>query len=201
MLSSTYRQASLDRPEGRKVDPENRLLWRFHRRRLDLEAMRDTLLFVAGRLDASMGGRPADVANDPKVTRRTVYGLVDRQSVPAVYRAFDFASPDLSSERRPRTTVPQQALFSMNSPLVIEQARALASRPEFAGASSPEAQITALYRRILARAPDPAELQAARKFLETDSAHANDAMASSRLDPMQQLAQVLLMTNELVFVD
>jgi hypothetical protein len=201
MLSSTYRQASLDRPECRKVDPENRLLWRFHRRRLDLEAMRDTLLFVAGRLDVSLGGRPVDVANDPKVTRRTVYGLVDRQSVPAVYRAFDFASPDLSTERRPRTTVPQQALFSMNSPLVIEQARALSARPEVACTPAPEAQVTALYRRILARAPDPAELQAARKFLATDPIQANDAPAGSRLDPMQQLAHVLLMTNELLFVD
>jgi hypothetical protein len=163
--------------------------------------MRDTLLFVAGRLDASMGGKPVDVANDPKATRRTVYGLVDRQSVPAVYRAFDFASPDLSSERRPRTTVPQQALFSMNSPLVIEQAKALAPRPEVVGGSSPEARITALYRRIFARAPDPAELQVARQFLAAAPAPVEDVKASSRLDATQQLAQVLLMTNELMFVD
>ena len=79
-----------------------------------------------------MGGRPVDVAGDPKNGRRTVYGMVDRQSLPAVFRAFDFASPDQSAERRPRTTVPQQALFSMNSPFVIEQAKALAARPEVA---------------------------------------------------------------------
>ena len=99
-----------------------------------------------------MGGRPVDVADDPKRRRRTVYGLVDRQSLPAVFRAFDFASPDHSAERRPRTTVPQQALFSMNSPLVIEQARALAARPEVAGAADPGGPD----RRALPPRPRPA---------------------------------------------
>ena len=116
-----------------------------------------------------MGGRPVDVADDPKTTRRTVYGLVDRQSLPAVFRAFDFASPDHSAERRPRTTVPQQALFSMNSPLVIEQARALAARPEVAAGTTPEARIAALYRRVLARPPDPFERAAALRFLASDA--------------------------------
>ena len=90
---------------------------------------------------------------------------MDRQSLPAVFRAFDFASPDQSAERRPRTTVPQQALFSMNAPFVIEQAKALAARPEVAAATTPEARITALYRRVLARAPIPPEVQAASRFL------------------------------------
>ncbi len=127
--------------------------------------MRDTLLFVSGRLDPKMGGRPVDVAGDPKNGRRTVYGLVDRQSLPAVFRAFDFASPDQSAERRPRTTVPQQALFSMNAPFVIEQAKALAARPEVAAAPTTEARIAALYRAVLARSPAPAEVQAAARFL------------------------------------
>src|SRR5205823_9736040 len=74
MLSLTYQQASFDRPECHKVDPENRLLWRAHRRRLDFEAMRDTLLATSGRLDRAMGGRPADVAGDPLHRRRTGYG-------------------------------------------------------------------------------------------------------------------------------
>src|SRR5262249_59713301 len=103
VLSRTYRQSSFDRPDCRKVDPENRLLAHYPRRRLDLEAMRDTLLFVAGRLDGRMGGRPVDVAGDPGNRRRTVYGLVDRQSLPTLFRAFDFARPDQSAGRRPRT--------------------------------------------------------------------------------------------------
>ena len=149
MLSATYQQASFNRPQCHQIDPENRLLWRFPRHRLGLEAMRDTLLFVSDRLDQKMGGRPVDVASDPKNGRRTIYGLVDRQSLPAVFRAFDFASPDQSAERRPRTTVPQQALFSMNAPFVVEQAKALASRRDVAAAATTEERIAALYRVVL----------------------------------------------------
>jgi hypothetical protein len=200
MLSSTYQQSGFDRPSCRQVDPENRLLWRFPRRRLDLESMRDTLLFVSGRLDSQMAGRPVDVANDPKNGRRTVYGLVDRQSLPAVFRAFDFASPDQSAERRPRTTVPQQALFSMNAPFVIEQAKALVLRPEVAAAIPTEARIAALYRAVLARAPGPAEVQAAARFVTADISPPA-GLGHSQLSRWEQLAQVLLMTNELLFVD
>jgi Protein of unknown function (DUF1553)/Protein of unknown function (DUF1549)/Planctomycete cytochrome C len=200
MLSATYQQSSLDRPACRQTDPENHLLWRFPRHRLDLEAMRDTLLFVSGRLDLKMGGRPVDVAGDPRNGRRTVYGMVDRQSLPAVFRAFDFASPDQSAERRPRTTVPQQALFSMNSPFVIEQAEALAARLSVAGAATPEAGITALYLAALGRAPIPAEVEAGRQFL-ISRATSPGAPGASRLSRNEQLSQVLLMTNELLFVD
>jgi hypothetical protein len=200
VLSRTYQQASFDRPTCRRVDPENRLLWRFPRRRLDFEAMRDSLLFVAERLDRRMGGRPVDVAGDPQNRRRTVYAMVDRQSLPALFRAFDFASPDQSAERRPRTTVPQQALFSMNAPFVIEQAKALASRPEVSGAPSTEGRIAALYRTVLARTPAPSEIQAAARFVEPQGAQAGES-GHSQLTRWEQLAQVLLMSNELLFVD
>jgi hypothetical protein len=192
MLSSTYQQASGDRPACRDADPDNKLWWRFPRRRLDFEAMRDTLLAVAGRLDARMYGRPVDVANDPHNRRRTVYGLVDRQSLPGLYRAFDFANPDQSAERRPMTTVPQQALFGLNAPFVIEQARALAARPEVHG--SPVKRIAALYRLALARPPRPEEVEAGLRFVSAST-------AGSQLDAWQQYAQVLLLTNEVMFVD
>ncbi|AMV37745.1 PSD1 and planctomycete cytochrome C domain-containing protein [Planctomyces sp. SH-PL62] len=197
VLSATYRQASADRPDCRKVDPENKLIWRANRRRLDFEAMRDTLLFVSGRLDATMHGKPVDVANDPRNARRTVYGLVDRQSLPAVFRAFDFASPDASAERRPLTTVPQQALFGMNAPLVVEQARALADRPDVGGATAPPEAIQALYRLILARPAEPDEVETAARFLRSLA----DEPDGSTLAPRAQLAQVLLITNEMMFVD
>jgi hypothetical protein len=193
VLSAAYRQESFDRPECRKVDPDNRLLWRFNRRRLDLEAMRDTLLAVSGRLDPTMGGRPVDVAGDPKNCRRTMYGLVDRQSVPGVFRAFDFASPDASCERRPRTIVPQQALFGLNSPFVLEQARALAARPEVAKESAPDRRIAALYRLVLGRAPDRDEVAAGLRFVQSTG--------KSKLTPWEEYAQVLLLTNEAMFVD
>jgi hypothetical protein len=209
VLSAAYQQASgvssqssvvssKDRPpDGRTVDPENRLLWRFHRRRLDLEAMRDAMLAISGRLDLTMGGRPVDVANDPANRRRTVYGLVDRQSLPNLFRNFDFASPDQSAERRTYTTVPQQALFGMNSPFMIEQAKALAARPEVAQGTTEE-RIKALYRRVLTRMPTAVEMQIGVRFLR--DVEAPDA-ERSQLTPWEQYAQVLLLTNELMFVD
>jgi hypothetical protein len=162
--------------------------------------MRDTLLFVSSRLDPRMGGRPVDVANDPKNDRRTVYGMVDRQSLPSVFRAFDFASPDQSAERRPRTTVPQQALFSMNAPFVAEQARALASRPDVAAGQATADRVAALYRAVLARSPAPGEVVAAVRFL-TPAGSPGSRPGQSQLSRWEQLAQVLLMTNELMFVD
>jgi len=154
--------------------------------------MRDTLLAVSGRLDGAMYGRPVDVANDPNNRRRTLYGLVDRQSLPGVYRAFDFASPDQSAERRPMTTVPQQALFGLNSPFMVEQAKALAARTEGTGAA--EERMIALYRLALARSPSPLEAQAGLRFIES-------TQAGSQLTAWQQYAQVLLLTNEMMFVD
>jgi hypothetical protein len=182
---------------GLNGDPENRLLSRFHRRRLDLEAMRDTLLAISGRLDLAMGGRPVDVANDPKNQRRTVYGLVDRQSLPNLFRNFDFASPDQSAERRTYTTVPQQALFGMNSPFMMEQAKALAALLEVSQGTTEE-RIKALYRRVLTRLPSPVEIEIGERFLRDV---AMPDAERSQLTPWQQYAQVLLLTNELMFVD
>ncbi len=200
MISSVYQQQSADRPDCRGVDPENRLLWRYPRKRLELEAMRDALLAVSGRLDSRMGGRAVDAAHDPENTRRTVYGLVDRQSLPGFYRAFDFASPDQSAERRPRTTVPQQALYSMNSPFVIRQAVALAASPAVRGAKDDRGRIQVLYEAVLARAPAAEEAEIAVRFL-ADSQRTAAAAEHSRASGLERLAQVLLMTNEFLFVE
>src|SRR5262249_49554923 len=140
-------------------DPDNRLLWKANRRRLDLEAMRDTMLSVSGRLDPKLGGRPVDIVGDPLNRRRTIYSLIDRQSLPGLFRAFDFASPDVSVERRPQTTVPQQALFALNSPFMIEQAKALAGRSEVAGDARNEEKIRVLYRLALTREPTTRETE------------------------------------------
>jgi hypothetical protein len=141
-----------------------------------------------------------DVAGDPRNQRRTVYGLVDRQSLPTMFRAFDFASPDQSAERRPRTTVPQQALYSMNAPFVIEQAKALATRANVAGAATTERRIAALYRDVLGRSPTPAESQVAARFVAEDGSDPGKS-GRSQLSRWEQIAQVLLMTNEFLFVD
>src|SRR5690606_3290775 len=81
---------------------------------------------VSGKLDKQIGGRPVQLLKPPYTTRRTVYGLIDRQELPSVFRGFDIASPDASSPNRPETIVAQQALYLMNAPFVMEQAQALA---------------------------------------------------------------------------
>jgi hypothetical protein len=200
LRSAAFRQSGEDAASpshrlARSVDPENRLLWHHPRRRLDLEAMRDTLLHVSGRLDPARGGRPVDVASDPANRRRTVYGLVDRQNLPGLFRSFDFAVPDQCVERRPRTTVPQQALFLMNSSFVHEQVHALASLPSVAGERDPVRRVEAVFRRVLGRPPSGSESAAALRFLGvTDTGQVDD----SRWEP---LIQAVLATNELVFLD
>ena len=181
------------------MDPENRLLWRFNRRRLDLESMRDSLLATSGRLDRRLYGRPVNVAGDPQNARRTIYGLVDRQDLPALYRAFDFASPDQSAAGRPNTIVPQQALFAMNSAFLIEQARALAREADAAADGGARDRVTALYHIALGRNPTADETAQAAAFLEGDGGAQTDA--DPGLSGWEQLAQVLLLTNEFLFVD
>ncbi|MES2791900.1 MAG: PSD1 and planctomycete cytochrome C domain-containing protein [Planctomycetota bacterium] len=195
MTSNAYQQASTPNAESRTVDPDNKLLWKANRQRLDFEAMRDTLLTISGRLEMRQGGRPVDISSDPQSSVRTVFGLIDRQSLPGTFRAFDFASPDQSIERRPRTMVPQQALFAINSPFVVVQAKTLAARPEIASAADPAARITATYRAALAREPQAQELAESLAFV-TD---AKDEQ--SQLTVWEQLAQVLLSSNELMYLD
>jgi cytochrome c553 len=201
MCSAAYQQASLDRADCRAIDPENRLLWRANRRRLELESVRDTLLAVAGRLDTHMFGRPVELTKSPFPLRRAVYGYIDRQDLPNLFRVFDIASPDSSTPRRPRTTVPQQALFLMNSPLVVEQAEALSARPEVASAADTAAQVAALYRLVLARAPDADELAIGQEFLAATRAADINSSDAMKLKPLAQYAQLLLLTNEVMYVD
>jgi hypothetical protein len=202
VLSAAYQQSSADRLECRRIDPENRLLWHFNRQRLDMEAMRDSMLAVAGRLDPTLFGRAADIVGDPRCGRRTIYGLVDRQHLPGFHRAFDFANPDQSAERRPQTTVPQQALFAMNSPFMFEQARSLAARPQVAGKLSPADRVESLYEIVLGRRPDEAETEMALRFVNAAQADpAGRDAKRTKLDPWAQYAQVLLASNEFLFVD
>ena len=169
VTSQTYRQSS-DAGEavqaGLAVDPENRLLWRMNRRRLELEPMRDAMLAVAGRLDLTSLGRPVELWKQPYPTRRTVYGFIDRQDLPGVFGVFDFASPEVTIDQRPRTTVPQQALFAMNSPFVQEQAKHAAARKEIAAAPNDAARIESLYRTVLGRRPTTDETQRVERFLQ-----------------------------------
>ena len=196
MLSATYQQESGARPALTTADPENRLLGRQARQRLELEPLRDSMLAVAGTLDRTIGGRPVQLFADKPSPRRAVYGFIDRQNLPGAFRVFDFASPDQHTPQRFLTTVPQQALFLLNSPFVVEQARRAAARPEVAAAADAGGKVRSLYRAILSRDPSADEAAAASEFVAGAT-----PPAAGQLGAWELVAQVLLASNEFAFVD
>ena len=188
MSSDTYRLSSII-PVSKKfneqtlADPDNSLLWHANRRRLDLEQMRDTLLSISGQLDPTMFGRPM-LIEDPLNQRRTIYSFVERQNLPNVVQIFDSANADSSTAKRPNTTVAQQALFAMNSPFMETISKSLAKRVD---ATTPKEKAILLYRLALGRQPTPNELMLGLNYTADHS--------------WQDYAQILLMSNELWFID
>ena len=206
VLSSAYRQSSRARTaeldtEYRERDPDNLLTWKVSRRRLELEAMRDALLAATGEIDLTMGGASVEIHEPPFSRRRSVYAYIERQNLPGVFRTFDFASPDTSCAQRHETTVPQQALYLLNNAFVVERARALAARAaERADGEGNRERVRALYRLALARDPDGEEEALALEFVGR-SADGAGADAGALRAAWTRFAQVLLMTNEFVFID
>ncbi len=167
MNSQTYQQSSDATPELAESDPQNLLLARFNRQRLDFESLRDSVLMAAGKLDVNeVGGRPVELFEAPFATRRTIYGFIDRQNLPGTFRSFDFASPDASTPKRFVTTVPQQALFLMNSPFIIEQAIASA---HLDGSTDAAQHLQSLHRQILGRSATPHQVDLGLKFLQAQA--------------------------------
>ncbi len=207
LLTRVYQQASANDDRAAAVDPFNKLLWRQNVRRLEFEPTRDLLLAVGGTIDTNMFGPPVPLAStstgrgrritavltptrDPRdvgyTTRRTIYGYIDRADLPEVFNHFDFANPDLSSGHRHETIVPQQALYLMNSPLVIEQARRLAERPEVIRADTDSERVRRMYEIVYQREPSPEEIQLGVEFVlqaETPEDSAPVSIAAARVRP------------------
>jgi hypothetical protein len=222
LLSSTYQESSEDNPRYAAVDPGNRLLWRANIRRLEFEPLRDSLLAIGGLLDTNLYGRPIDARQNPNSTRRTIYNLVDRANIPDVLVNFDFATPDMVTGVRHETTVPQQALFLMNSPQVISVARRLVALPDFVALDEDAARLEFLYERIYQRPPRQAETKLGLEFVSQtplrDDANVvtNTAPPAERkkknqpprlnqkrvpLTSWEVYAQALLQANETSFVN
>ena len=164
--SAVYMQASSPTPRARQMDPENRMLSYYPRRRLDFEAMRDALLAASGELDLSIGGKPGALFGNSPTPRRSLYGRIDRKFLPSTLRDFDFANPELHNPQRHQTNVPQQALFFMNSPFVEARAVAFASRinTEFSGDTNDE-KIHRFFQVAYQRNPTADELAISRQFI------------------------------------
>jgi len=140
-----------------------------------------------------------DITKAPFTGRRTVYGFIDRQNLPGLFRTFDFASPDTSTGQRHTTTVPQQALFLLNSPFVLQQARALVRQPDVAGAPAGEARVGSCIAGCTAGG-GPRGSDAGLQYLEAARGEPGPRRGAG-LDAWERYAQVLLLANEFAFVD
>lgn len=186
VLSSTYRQASGPPANG---DAGYRYYSRFPRRRLDVESWRDALKFVSGTLNEEIGG-PAAELNLAANHRRTVYGVVRRRELTDLLRLHDFPDPVTHSGSRTPTITPLQQLFTLNSPLMLDTAAALANRLQKECGDSSTVKIERAYKLLFGRTPTSEELQ-----LGLDFVRANDSTS------WQQYSQVLLGSNEFQFID
>ncbi len=197
MLSATYQLDSARDDRSAAVDPENTLLWRANRRRLEVESWRDAMLAVSGQLDGSLGGPSADLAK-PENRRRTIYGAVSRHSLDGLLRLFDFPDPNITSDKRTVTTVPLQQLFVLNSPFLERQAKALAARLSADASDSDSSRISRAFQLLYSREPRSDEMSLALEFLADDRPEPSAAGMPTR---WELYAQALLGTNEFTFVD
>jgi hypothetical protein len=181
MLTEAYQRSSAVIDSNYENDPDNRLLWRFQPiERLDAEALRDSILAVAGKLDLTAGGAPKDLT----VTnaRRAVYGKVNRTNPDPTLTLFDFPDPKASASERSITVGPLQRLYFMNSPFVMAQAEALAERLAAEAGEMAADRIRLAYALLYTRAPSPKEIDVGAAF-----AAEND---------WKQYAQILLAASE-----
>jgi hypothetical protein len=198
MLSATY-QLSSDRNESnQQIDADNRYLWRMTRRRLDVEAWRDALLATSGRLDGKLQGPSTNLA-DASNNRRTVYAFISRHELDNMLRLFDFPDANITASVRAETTVPQQQLFVLNSPFMIEQSKAFAARVLIESADGLEDRIQHAYRLAFGRKASPGELKVGLEYLQAiDPPEQKDL---NKLDRWERYAQALLASNEFLYID
>lgn len=218
VMSRTYRQSSsvdsspATAESTSQKDPDNRLLSRMNRKRLDAECLRDAMLVASGSLDDRFGGQNVSAtkvdSNDQKIqnleygftfddTRRSVYTAAFRNVRHPLFEVFDFADINQPIAQRTTSTVATQALFLMNNPKVIEQARAAATRV-LGEANDTPARISLAYRHSLSREPSAQELELAHDYLEASIS--GNATEDEIRDVWARLIQTLWATPEFRFV-
>jgi len=192
VTSATYQQSSEFRQAAHDIDPENRLLWRANRRRLDIEMWRDAMLTVAGNLDLKFGGA-AEPLDDLSFNRRTLYGTISRDELNQVLRLYDFPEATTHSPHRVNTTTPLQQLFVLNSAFLDRQANAVSSR--LSALNGDREKVDWLYRLLFSRAATDTELELGLAYIK-ESTEAIDASTAWR-----DYVHALLGLNEFLFVD
>ena len=188
VLSATYQQSSEATKQKLTDDPANELLARMSRRRLSVEMWRDAMLSVAGQLDEQVGGTSLDVQS-PTEVRRTVYAQVSRLELNAMLQMFDYPDPNVHSAIRVETTTPMQKLFALNNPFVVRRAEELAHRLSNEGSDTAKL-VDSAYSLLFTRLPTDQEKSLAMAFL-----------TGGDRDRLQQYCQILLASNEMIFLD
>ncbi len=189
VTSNTYKQSSNDREDCLKVDPENKLLWKQNRRRLDFESLHDSVLSVSGNLDLKVGG--PSVSFFTGKNRRAVYGYIDRLDFPSLLATFDIPNPASSSVERISTTVAPQALYLMNGPFVREAAKKVLNLNMIKEIKSADQKADAIMLAVLGRKPTATEKLQMINFV----------MGSNENEAWVDLTHGLFLTNEFAFVD
>jgi hypothetical protein len=190
--STTYQLSSERHYQNEELDADNLFRWRFDRRRLDVEALRDALLAISGKLDPAMGGPTFDLKTNN--TRRTVYASISRHQLDGMLRIFDFPDANVSAASRTETTVPQQQLFVLNSDFIIEQAKAFAKRVT-GEEHDLSGQVNFAYRLAFGRPPSDDEWTLAEAYLGRENEK------DDKLSRWEQYCQALLASNELIYLD
>ena len=165
MKSATYRQSSAPNPTFAVRDGENKYFWHYPVRRMDFESIRDSLVQITGKMDKTVGGKPVNITDEPYSYRRSIYGYVDRSAVSDLMMQFDFSDPEMTNSKRASSIVPQQALFFMNSPMIVDAARAVTDRPDFKNAKDDDERIKVVYAVLFQRYPRGSEPSLAKEFL------------------------------------
>ena len=194
MLSAVYRSSSEFNAAANEVDPENRLLWRMNRRRLEVEPWRDAMLAVSGQLDRNIGGPSINLSSKAN-KRRTLYGFVSRHKLDDVLHLFDFPDPNITIAKRSETTVPLQLLFVLNSEFMTSQAKTLSARLMSENMENDAARIERAYQLLFGRSPTAVETEVGTAFV------GEAKVSTDGLSQWEQYALVLLGSNEFTFVD
>ena len=208
MLSSTWQMSSHARSDYADHDPENMLLWRQNRRRLEAEPVRDSVLFVGGGLDLTIGGSVGDV----NANRRALYLPVNRAALYEMFSTFDYVETANHIEQRPTTTVPNQALYLMNNSAIHEQSRRLIEQLPTSDPTVPlgdvplddvGAVVSDLFERLYARKPNDDEVGRSIEFLKQTEAALLDVtdLRERRLQAWAALCRTLIAGNEFIYVE
>ena len=194
MLSATYQLSTDTNDVNAEIDADNLYVWRMKQRRLDIEAWRDGLLDVSGRLDKSLEGPSTNLA-DANNVRRTIYAKISRHELDSLLRLFDFPDANITSAKRTETTVPQQQLFVLNSPFMIQQAKSFSARLRKEAPDSEDSRVKLAFQLAYGRNPSDAELNLGLTYLSTEDTEEN------QMSRWERYAQVILASNEFMYLD